>query len=117
MAELRWEGSELLLHLTRTEEFEAIHRDLRFPASVLIGVEILNDALGAVHGIRAPGTGIPGLVEVGTYRHRGGKSFAVVHHDTPRGVRITLQDADFDELLIGCPDPETTAARLASDTR
>jgi len=35
MAELQIEGNELVLHLTRVEEFEALHGDLRAPLSAV----------------------------------------------------------------------------------
>lgn len=115
MAELAWEGNELVLRLSRFERGEAIHGDLRIPASSVRGVGVLDDALGAVHGSRAPGTGFPGAVAVGTYRRGGRKSFAVIHHDTPRGVRVTLEGTDFDELVVGCPEPEAVAALVRRD--
>lgn len=113
MAELTVEGNELVLHLSRFEQAEAIHGDLRVPASSVQRVEVLDDALGAVRGARAPGTGFPGVVAVGTYRRRGGgKSFAVVHHNTRRGVRVILHGTDFEELIVGCSHPEVVADAL-----
>ena len=37
---------------------------------------------------------------------RHGTTFAVIHHATSRGVRVRLEGAAFDELLVGCEDPE-----------
>ena len=114
MADLSWDGSELVLRLNRAEKVEAIHGDLRFPASAVKDVQVLDDALGAVDGYRSPGLGFPGVVAVGTYRHGGTKTFAVVHHSTPRGVRVRLENAEFVELIVGCEDPEGTARQLRS---
>jgi hypothetical protein len=36
----------------------------------------------------------------------------VVHHDTPRGVRVTLGGDHFDEIIVGCPHPEIVAESL-----
>jgi hypothetical protein len=74
-------------------------------------VEVLDDAVGAVHGFRV-GTGIPGSVAIGTFTSRDAKIFAVVHHDTPRGVRVDLEGAQFDQMIVGCDDPEAVAATL-----
>jgi hypothetical protein len=74
-------------------------------------VEVLDDAMGAIHGIRV-GTGIPISVAIGTFTSRTAKIFAVVHYDTPRGVRVTLDGDRFDELVVGCPHPEAVAASL-----
>jgi len=112
MAELRIEGDELVLELTTVEEIEGVHGTVRLPASSIRSVEVLDDAIHAVHGMRAPGTGIPGSTAVGTFRSPDEKMFAVVHHDTPRGVRVRLEGADYDELIVGCAEPEAVAASL-----
>jgi hypothetical protein len=109
MAELTREGDELVVHLTRAEHVEGLHGDLRFPASSVRTVNVLDDAMAAVHGIRAPGTGVPGIVKVGTYHGRRHTTFVAVHHDTPRGVRVTLQGVGYTELIVGCHEPETVA--------
>lgn len=114
MADLGWDRDELVLRLNRYEKVAAIHGDLRFGASAVKDVQILDDALGAVHGSRSPGLGFPGVVAVGTYRHEGTKTFAVVHHSTPRGVRVRLENAEFVELIVGCEDPESVARQLRS---
>jgi hypothetical protein len=114
MADLGWEGGELVLRLSRAEKVEAIHGDLRFPASAVRDVQVLDDALGAVQGARSPGLGFPGVIAVGTYRHAGTKTFAVVHRRTPRGVRVRLENTEFVELIVGCEDPERAARQLQS---
>jgi hypothetical protein len=37
---------------------------------------------------------------------------AVVHRDTPRGLRVRLEGADHDEWIVGCADPEAVLATL-----
>jgi hypothetical protein len=37
-----------------------------------------------------------------------------VHGDTPRGVRVRLEGAPWDEWIVNCADPEAVAAALAS---
>ena len=112
MAELRVDGSDLVLHLSGTEKAEAVHGDLRVPLSAVTGVEILEDAHGpADHGIKV-GARIPGVTEVASIYGEGKKIFAVVHHNTPRGLRITFTDAPYDEWIVGCADPESVAAVL-----
>ena len=43
---------------------------------------------------------------MGTFKSRDGNLFAVVHHQTPRGVKVTLTGAAYDTLIIGTEDPE-----------
>ena len=111
MAELVAEGSDLMVKLRTVEKVEAVHGEPRVPLSSVKKVEVIEDAIGAVHGIRV-GTGIPGVVAIGTFTSRKAKIFAVVHHDTPRGVRVSLENAAYDELIIGCLDPESVADQL-----
>jgi hypothetical protein len=113
VAQLSRDGEELVLTLSMAEKAESLHGDIRVPLSSVREVEVVDDIIHAVHGIRLPGTGIPGRVAIGTFVHDGEKSFAVVHHDTPRGVRVRLADGTFAELLIGSADPEATAASIS----
>jgi hypothetical protein len=109
MADLIVDGDELVVRLRAVEKMEAVHGEVRVPLRSVRTVEVLDDAVGAVHGFRV-GTGIPGSVAIGTFSSHDDKIFAVVHHDTPRGVRVRLEGAQFDELIVGCDDPESVAA-------
>ena len=111
MAELVIEGDDLVVRLSTVEKLEAVHGEVRVPLASVKSVEVLDDAMGAIHGIRV-GTGIPGSVAIGTFTSRTAKIFGVVHHDTPRDVRVTLEGDHFDELIVGCADPEAVAASL-----
>jgi hypothetical protein len=111
VAELIIEGDELVVHLSTVEKLEAVHGEVRVPLASVKAVEVLDDAMGAIHGLRV-GTGIPGTVAVGTFTSKTAKIFGVVHHDTPRGVRVTLEGDRYDELVVGCTNPEAMAASL-----
>jgi len=114
MAELRLEGDELVLRLSDAEKAEALHGDLRAPLSALRGVEVIDDAhswTGIGAGFKV-GMRVPGVATVATVRGHGEKVFVAVHHDTPRGVRVRLEGAPWDEWIVGCPDPEAVAATL-----
>jgi hypothetical protein len=114
MAELQVEGTELVLHLSVAEKLEGVHGDLRVPLSAVLGVEVLDDAhapAGLKSGVKI-GSRIPGVLEVGTIRGRRTRKFAAVHHDTPRGLRVRLDGASFDEWIVGSQDPEAVLARL-----
>jgi len=113
MAEFCRDGEELVLTLTTAEKAEALHGDIRVPLSSVQDVEVVEDIIHAVHGMKFPGSRWPGRFMIGALAHATGKkSFAVVHHDTPRGVRVRLEDGAFSELLVGCADPEAIAASI-----
>jgi hypothetical protein len=111
MAELIVNGDQLEVRLKALEKAEAVHGEVTVPLSAVRSVEVLDDAIGAVHGFRV-GTGVPGSVAVGTFTSRNSHIFAVVHHNTPRGVRVELEGAKYDELIVGCDNPEAVAASL-----
>jgi hypothetical protein len=116
VAELQLDSGELVLHLSGTEKAEAVHGDLRVPLSALRGVEVLDDAhdwTGIGVGFKV-GMRLPGVATVATVRGQGEKMFIAVHRDTPRGVRVRLGGAPWDEWIVGCADPEAVAATLAS---
>jgi hypothetical protein len=54
------------------------------------------------------------VATVATVRGHGEKVFIAVHRDTPRGVRVRLAGAPWDEWIVGCADPEAVAGTLAS---
>ena len=115
MAELHPEGDELALHLSAAEKAEAVHGDLRVPMSTVRGVEVLDDAhswTGIGAGFKV-GMRVAGIATVATVRGHVEKVFVAVHGDTPRGVRVRLAGAPWDEWIVGCADPETVAATLA----
>jgi len=117
MAELSRDGDELVLSLSPAEKAESIHGDIRVPCSSVGEVEVVEDIVHAVHGLKFPGSRWPGRFAVGTFvRSTGEKSFAVVHHDTARGVRVRLVAGPFAELLVGCADPEATAASITKQS-
>ena len=112
MAELVVEGDELVLHLSRTEKLEVVHADLRAPRSALRSIDVLDDAHEpADHGFKV-GERLPGHSEVAVVRTGGQKLFAVVHHDTPRGVRIDFDGTDYDAWVVGSADPEALKASI-----
>jgi hypothetical protein len=116
VAELQLDGSELVLHLSGAEKAEAVHGDLRVPLSALRGVEVLDDAhawTGIGVGFKV-GMRVPGVATVASVRGHGEKVFIAVHGDTPRGVRVRLEGAPWDEWIVGCADPEAVAATLPS---
>ncbi len=106
MADLTRDGDELVLTLSTIEKTESIHGDIRVPVSAVCAVEVVEDIIHEVHGVKLPGTSWPGRFAIGRFVGRHGTTFAVIHHATTRGVRVRLEGAAFDELLVGCEDPE-----------
>ncbi len=111
MAECVIVNQQLVVKLSTKEKLEAVHGDVSVPLSSVCTVDVVENTLDFIHGIRV-GTGIPGSTAIGTFSSSAARIFGVIHHGNHRGVRIILEGADFDELLIGCNDPEAVAAAI-----
>lgn len=88
MAKIVEVGSELILQLSWREKIFAFHGNPRAKASDLIAATISNKpwSTEVLRGVRAPGTGIPYVVLLGTMRYRRGKDFTAIYNRGP--VRI-----------------------------
>jgi hypothetical protein len=117
MAQLTREGDELVLTLNKVEKAESLHGDIRVPVASVRGIEVEEDVIHEVHGMKFPGARWPGKFAVGRIigpieTKTFGKTFAVVHHDTARGLRVRLDGTSFDQWLIGFDDPEAVKSGL-----
>lgn len=112
MAQLTRDGDLLLLTLTPAEKLEGAHGNIHVSVSSVQSITVVDDVIHAVRGIRAPGTRIPGILAIGTFWANEGTSFAVVHHQNTRGVRVNLTGQRFDALIVGSDHPEQLVASL-----
>ena len=104
----------LRLELTRGEKLAALRRgNVVIPWGQIRSVETVADPIRLVHGLRAPGLGLPGRTKIGTWRSKGRKTFAVTHKGAP-GLRITLQDNTFDEIVLSVADSVRLATEISS---
>lgn len=105
------EGPDLVVKMSEVEKFEAVHSDVHVPLATVRAVRVVDDAWPELRGIRAPGTGIPGVIAVGTRRGSFGKDFAVVH-GREVAVVIDLEGASYARLIVTTPDAENVAAAI-----
>ena len=115
MADIGVDGDEFVIHLRPVEKFFAFHRDVRIPKDQVRRVREVSSAGAEVPWLRAPGTGIPGVVSLGTFwGRRTGKTFAVVYGRRP-GVVVELGDgAPFDRVVLSLDDPDGLIRQLAA---
>src|SRR5580693_6911308 len=111
MATLIVEGTDLVVKMAEIEKFEAMHTDLHVPLATVRSVRVVEDAWPELRGIRAPGTGIPGVIAVGTRRGSFGKDFAVVH-GRETAVVVELAGAAYSRLIVTTADAENVAAAI-----
>ena len=116
MARLIVEGPDLVVGLSSIEKLGALRGNVRVPLSTVRSAEVEPDPWAALRGIRAPGTGIPGVIALGTRRFPGGKDFTAVTGSRP-AVRVDLsEESPFSRLVVTVTDPESTLAAIRSAT-
>jgi hypothetical protein len=114
VATLRREGGELVVKLNDLEKLGAFHRDVRVPWSAVTEVRVSESPFRELHGMRAPGTGLPGVIALGTWRGTGGKEFAALYRGGP-AVVVSLERGDWRRLLVSDHDAAETARELGED--
>jgi hypothetical protein len=82
---LQQDGDVLHYHLKPIEKFGALNGSPRMPLSAIREVKLVENpwTTAVLRGLRAPGTGFPYLIMLGTMRHRRGKDFCVVYKRRP----------------------------------
>ena len=106
MAVLSIDGGELNVELSG---WEKIGSDVSVPLSAVVSVERLGNARDGIRGIRAPGTGLPGVIALGSWRKRGIVDFVAVSRNEA-GYVVELEGEHFDRLVISSPPiPELDA--------
>jgi hypothetical protein len=108
--------AELVVHLTPLEKIGAFHGDLRLPRASVRSAEVVAQPFTRLRGLRAPGTAIPGVIALGTWRRRGGeKNFAAVYRRRPvLVVELDAEQAGYRRLFLSIDSPEEVAALFSS---
>ena len=113
MAVLEVQGDQLVVGMSSLEKAEAFRGTVRVPLTSVRRVRAVEDPWAELRGIRAPGTGLPGVIAVGTRRGSFGKDFAAVHGRGP-GVVVELDGAAFERLVVTVDDAPTVADALST---
>jgi hypothetical protein len=105
MAQLIVDGGDLLVRLSPLEKLGAFRGDVRVPLRVVRDLRAIDDLWPHLRGIRAPGTGFPGVISLGTRRAAGVTDFAAVYGRRPGIVAdLTSGRAAFDRLVVSSRD-------------
>jgi hypothetical protein len=112
MATLTTDGQTLVVRLTPLEKLAAFRGDVRVPLSAVEEADVDTNPWQALRGIRAPGTGLPGVIAYGVRRYAGGQDFAALRGTRP-AVRVDLNDSSpFGRLVISVSDPQASAGAV-----
>ena len=97
---------KLTLHVRGADKLWALKSTLEIPlahiASIRANPEV---ARGWYHGIRMPGTNVPGVITAGTFYQDGKRVFWDVHNPE-KTIVIDLHDERYNEFVIEVDDPD-----------
>jgi hypothetical protein len=97
---------KLTLHIPGADKLLAFKSSLEIPLVHIAGVRADPEtARGWYHGIRMPGTSVPGVITAGTFYQDGKRVFWDVHHPE-KTIVIDLHDERYNELVVEVDDPE-----------
>jgi hypothetical protein len=112
MAELLIDDDALHVRLTTLEKLGALRGNITIPLRSVTAVRVSADPWSELRGIRAPGTGLPGVISLCTRRGTGIRDFAAVYRRAGRAVVVETGGAGFDRIVISRKDAEETAQRI-----
>lgn len=123
MATISKQDDKLVIKLSDIEKIETIRGGFKLPLQSVNKVEVIENPIHEVHGLKTShaklyGMYLPGESAVGVFLADGlhdKPAFIAVHHNNKRGVRITLENTKYSELLIGCDNPEEIVQLLSKD--
>ncbi|HEY3883760.1 MAG TPA: hypothetical protein VGL62_01035 [Vicinamibacterales bacterium] len=112
MVEIRIEGNCAVFEVEGVDRVLAFRSRLELPLEHLLGVDIDPDqARGWWHGLRLPGSNVPGVVIAGTFYSHGELVFWDVH-DPARTVIVSLAHERYKKLIVEVADRPATLALL-----
>jgi len=120
MAKLEVIGNRVEVVLLPLEKLGALRGDVSVGLDEVADVRTSEQPFGQVQGLRAPGTGLPGVIALGTWRWRRGKpgrwvkDFVAVYRGQPAVIVETRPDTEFNRLIVSVDNPERVAATIWS---
>lgn len=105
MVDLAIAEGKLTLHVRGVDKLWAFKSSLEIPLAHIAGVRADPEAArGWWHGIRMPGTNLPGVITAGTFYRDGQRVFWDVH-DPENTIVIDLHDDRYNELVVEVENP------------
>lgn len=114
MVELETNEGKLTLHVKGMDRLWALKSTLEISLDHVAGVRYDPDAArGWFHGLRMPGTNLPGVITAGTFYQHGSRVFWDVH-DPGRTIAIDLRDERYQQLIVEVANPENAVQQLTA---
>jgi hypothetical protein len=115
-AEIEITRGSLIVRVQGMDRVWALTSELKIPLAHVGGAERdEEEARRWWHGIRAPGTSLPGVLTAGTFYQHGERIFWDVHRPE-KAVAILLHDERYARLVIEVEDPDAVIASIRAAT-
>ena len=118
MAKITVVGDQVRCELSLFESIGAFHSSVTAQFSSLTSVQVVQNPWSAqvLRGFRAPGTGFPYLIMLGTMRYRGGKDFCAIYKRQPVYI-LEFADQEFKRWIISQSKniPESVQAKIGNE--
>jgi hypothetical protein len=112
MAELKVEGTDVVVRLSGIEALAACRREVRLPVRYLTMVHVEQSPMSCVSLLRLPGIAWPGAFAFGSRRRGGCHEFVAVRSGVP-AVVLEAEGALWDRVVVSRRDAVDIAAELA----
>jgi len=119
MAKLIKRDGFIYLSLSAWEQVGALHAPVKMPETELLSVEYVENPWNSkvMRGMRAPGTGVPYLIMLGTLRNlRGWKAFCAIYKRKP-AIVISWKSGPFNQWIVTAPKEELALFESDADTK
>jgi len=98
---------KLTLQVRGADKLWALKSSLEIPLVHIVRVHADPEiARGWWHGLKMPGTSIPGVITAGTFYQDGKRVFWDVHHPD-KTIVIDLHDEQYNQLIVEVADPQS----------
>jgi hypothetical protein len=112
LVDLAITDGKLTLHVRGADKLWALKSSLEIPLAHVAGVRADPAAArGWYHGLRMPGTNLPGVITAGTFYQDGKRVFWDVHHPD-KTIVIDLHDERYNELVVEVDDPQAAVSLI-----
>lgn len=112
MVELSVAEGKLKIDVRGADKLFALKSSLEIPLEHIAGARADPEvARGWWHGLRMPGTQLPGVITAGTFYQHGQRIFWDVHNPD-NTIVIELRDERYNELIVEVPDPQSAVGMI-----
>jgi hypothetical protein len=112
MVDVTIENNMLILEVEGLDKLWTLKSHLEIPLAHVTGVRADSENIRDWwHGIKLPGTNLPGVIKAGTFVQNGQRVFWDIQHPD-NGIVIELTDDRYKELIIEVANPDEVVVQI-----